>query len=68
MTVMQLNPERRLVFATAPTWVGWFCERCFWHIALGAQPTLGPHTVEVQAQFDAHDCEECARQTWKNTG
>jgi hypothetical protein len=65
VTVMQWNHERRLVFAATPTWLGWFCERCCWHITVGTEPT--PQPANAQEQFDAHDCEEYALQNWKQS-
>jgi hypothetical protein len=65
---MQWKHERRLVLVASSTWLGWFCERCCWHITLDAVPTQGRHTLETQAQFEAHDCEEYARQNWESGG
>lgn len=63
--VMQWKHERRLVLAATPEWLGWFCERCCWHIRLDTEPTLVQHSVDAKAKFDAHDCAEFARQNWK---
>jgi hypothetical protein len=60
---MQWKYERRLVFVATPSWLGWFCERCCWHITLDAAPIEGQH-AETQSQFDEHDCEEYAQQNW----
>lgn len=65
---MQWKYERRLVLAATPEWMGWFCERCCWHITLDAKPTQAQQTVDARAQFDAHDCEEYARQNWNGGG
>ena len=62
---MQWKYERRLVLAASPEWMGWFCERCCWHITLDTKPTLVQQTVDAKAQFDTLDCEEFARQNWK---
>lgn len=64
VTALQWKHERRLVLVASPTWMGWFCERCYWHITLDTVPAEGQHSLEIQAQFDAHDCEEFARQNW----
>ena len=61
--VMQWKDKRRLVLVATPTWRGWFCERCGWQISLDGEPKESQHS-EVQSQFDKHDCEEYARQTW----
>ena len=58
--------ERRLVFDSSAQWSGWFCERCCWNrraperdaerVALAAT---------VDAEFNAHNCEEFARSNWQ---
>lgn len=63
---MQWQYERRLVFVATPTWLGWFCERCCWHVKLGTVPTDREHTVKAQVEFDAHDCETYAQENWKS--
>ena len=64
---MHWQYERRLVFVATPTWLGWFCERCCWHIKLGSLPTQREQTGEAQQQFEAHDCEKFALEHWKST-
>jgi hypothetical protein len=68
ITVMQWKYERRLVLAATPVWLGWFCERCCWHITLDTKPMPVQHTVDAKAQFNAHDCEEYGRQNRKECG
>jgi hypothetical protein len=56
------------VFDKSEKWSGWFCERCCWNrrapehenerVALAAA---------IDAEFDAHDCEAFARQSWNLT-
>ena len=65
---LQWQHERRLVFVVTPTWLGWFCERCCWHVKLGTVPTQGEQTVHAQEQFEAHDCEKYAQLNWKAEG
>jgi hypothetical protein len=65
---MQWKYERRLVLAATPEWLGWFCERCCWHITLDTEPPVTQHTVDAKAKFDAHDCVAYARQNWKVAG
>jgi len=65
---LQWTHERRLVLVASPTWLGWFCERCCWHITLDAEPTQGQQTLQAQSQFDAHDCEQYARKNWASGG
>jgi hypothetical protein len=55
VTVMQWNHQRRLVFAVTATWLGWFCERCCWHVIWGTEPTPQQGTANAQEQFDAHE-------------
>jgi hypothetical protein len=64
---MRLKYERRLVLAATPEWIGWFCERCCWHITVRTAPTPQQGTANAQEQFDAHDCEEYALQNWKQS-
>jgi hypothetical protein len=47
--------------------MGWFCERCCWHIKLGSAPTKADHSIKTQEEFDTHDCEKYAREHWKDT-
>ena len=61
---LQWQYERRLVFVAAPTWMGWYCERCCWHLKLGDAPTSGGLTVNAHEKFEAHDCEQFARENW----
>jgi hypothetical protein len=62
---LQWQFERRLVFIASPTWLGWYCERCCWHIKLGTVPTATDHSIKAQEEFDAHDCATYARENWK---
>ena len=64
---VQWQYERRLVFVASSKWLGWFCERCCWHIKLGSVPTELDDSVKAQEEFDAHDCETYAREHWKRT-
>jgi len=66
-TDLQLTQERRLVFVATAIMAGWWCEPRCWHLTLGNEA----HDVRpvfaflgVQAQFDAHECEEYARLKW----
>ena len=59
---MKTTFQRRMSFAMSERWSGWFCERCCWN-----RPQ--PHSEaerkllagKVQAEFDAHDCDEFSR-------
>jgi len=46
--------------------MGWYCERCCWHIKLGTVPTESNQAIKVREEFDAHDCAKYAREHWKN--
>jgi hypothetical protein len=63
---MEWQHERRLVFAVSERWSGWFCERCCWS---RAQPVSSEEikllAATVQAEFDAHSCEEFAAKNWQ---
>lgn len=61
---LQWKHEHRLAFVATPTWLGWFCERCCWHITLDTEPTQPKRDLKVESQFEAHDCEEYAQQNW----
>ena len=58
--------ERRLVFSVSENWKGWLCERCCWN---RSQPDTSEGRSRlarsIQADFDAHDCEEFALQHWR---
>jgi len=64
---MALQHERKLVFVASPTWMGWFCERCCWHISLNKEVTPARPFPEVQSRFAEHDCEEFAKQNWASS-
>jgi hypothetical protein len=62
---MEWKYKRRFIFTTSDKWSGWFCERCCWSRAL---PALVAERSEmasrVKAEFEAHDCEQFARENW----
>lgn len=51
--VSQWKHERKLVFVATPTWQGFFCERCCWHITLDEQVTPLKPFPEVESRFSA---------------
>jgi len=63
---LQWKHERKLVFVATPTWRGWFCERCCWHVTLDEEATPPKPFPDVESQFAAHDCEVFALQNWKS--
>jgi ActR/RegA family two-component response regulator len=58
--------ERRLVFDSSAQWSGWFCERCCWHRRAPEKDTERiAFAASVDAEFNAHNCEEFARSNWQ---
>lgn len=58
--------QRRLVFAASETWTGWLCERCCWNRPQpGSSAARSRLAHTIQAEFDAHDCEEFALEHWR---
>src|SRR5215470_3051311 len=57
-----MKRSRRLIFIVSVEWEGWACKGCEWHRRLPDDPTervsLAKH---VEAEFDAHDCENYKR-------
>jgi ActR/RegA family two-component response regulator len=59
--------ERRLLFESSERWTGWYCERCCW--SLHAPPSESERQAAAAAVgmlFEAHNCEEFARATWRD--
>jgi hypothetical protein len=56
--------ERHLAFAAGPSWFGWFCERCCWHVESKSLPIQEEPLMEIQQQFERHVCEQYARENW----
>ena len=51
--------ERQLVFAISEQWSGWFCGRCCWSRSQPrSENTRAQLAHTIQAEFDAHHCEE----------
>jgi hypothetical protein len=66
---MEWEHERRLVLFIGPEWAGWFCARCCWNrrqpTDLKENETLAKR---INRDFEAHDCEQFARENWKSAG
>ncbi len=58
--------DRKLGFAKAPKWEGWFCHRCCWNQPLPASDEeRKAQSVQIRVEFDKHDCETFARENWR---
>ena len=64
---MEWEHDRRLVLFIGPEWAGWLCARCCWS---RRQPTNLKENETlaktITRDFEAHDCEQFARENWKS--
>ena len=58
---------RRLVFDHDGKWAGWHCASCCWNRpAPNSEAQRQVLAAQVNAEFEAHDCEAFARENWKS--
>lgn len=57
--------ERQLAFERSEHWAGWFCARCCWNRhADGFVEGDSVVASRIKAEFEEHDCEASARESW----
>jgi len=58
---------RRLVFDRDEKWAGWHCAGCCWNRpAPNSEVERQALAARIHAEFEAHNCEAFARESWKS--